>query len=156
MRRVMASIFMSQISSWYIHGIRSNVLRALDVIRQADRIRLGIGLDCPKYGYKFRTSEGIIVSAQHDNLKIVQQKNLVAAHEQVNLATTPTGDSPTRSLRFARSGEPPRGVGAIDQSNAVRADHAAGSFNERWSVSTVARTASKSGTSPKIIPAMAP
>lgn len=43
MRRVMASIFMTEPSAWYIHGIKSNVGWA--------------GLDCPKYGYKFRTSE---------------------------------------------------------------------------------------------------
>lgn len=41
-------------------------------------------------------------------------------------------------------------------SDVVGGNYAAGSFNERWSVSTVARTASKSGTSPKIMPAMAP
>lgn len=82
---------------------------------------------CPKFGYKFRTSEGIVASSEHDNLKIVQQKNLMAAHDKVNVPTTLKGASPTRSLRFAQSGEQLRGVGDIDQSNAVRDDHAAGS-----------------------------
>jgi hypothetical protein len=139
----MASIFMTEISSWYIHGLKSNVIRALDVNRRANRIRLGVRLDCPKYGYIFRTTDGIIAPAEPDNLKIVQQKNLMATHDKVNVATTPKGASSTRSLRFARSGEQ-RGVGDIDQSNAVRDNHAAGWFNERWSASTVARTASRS------------
>lgn len=108
---------MTEISAGYIHGLKSNVVRALDVNRRADRIRLGVGLDCPKYGYKFRTSEGIIAFPEHDNLKIVQQKNLMAAHDKVNVATTLKGGSLTRSLRLARSGEQPRDVGDIDQSN---------------------------------------
>jgi hypothetical protein len=107
---------MTEISAGYIHGLKSNVVRALDVNR-ADRIRLGVGLDCPKYGYKFRTSEGIIAFPEHDNLKIVQQKNLMAAHDKVNVATTLKGGSLTRSLRLARSGEQPRDVCDIDQSN---------------------------------------
>lgn len=57
---------------------------------------------------------------------------------------------------IGRVGEQPRGVGDIDQIDAVRDDQAADSFNERLSISTVSRTASKSGTSPKIMPAMAP
>lgn len=60
MRRAKTSIFMHQISSWYIDDLKSNVIRALDVNRRGDRIRLGVGLGCPKYGYKFRTSEAII------------------------------------------------------------------------------------------------
>ena len=89
MRRAMTSIFMTQISSWCIHGIISNVIRALDVNRRADRTRLGVELDCPKYDYKFRTSE----------------------------ATTLKGGSLTRSLYLARYGEQPRDVGDIGQSN---------------------------------------
>lgn len=46
---------------------------------------------------------GIIAPAEPDSLKIVQQKNLMAAHDKVNVATTPKGASSTRSLRFARS-----------------------------------------------------
>jgi hypothetical protein len=88
----------------------------LDVNLRVDRIRLGVGLDCPKYGYKFRTSEGIAFP-EHDHLKIVQQKNLIAAHDKVNVATTLKGGSLTRSLHLARSGEQPREVGDIDQSN---------------------------------------
>lgn len=86
-----------------MHCIKSNVVRALDVTRRPDRIRLSAGLTCPKYGYKFRTREGIITLLEHDNLKIVQQKNLMAAHDKVNLATTLKGGSPTRCLRLARS-----------------------------------------------------
>lgn len=117
MRRAKTSIFMPQISSWYIHGLKSDVIRALDINRRPDRIRLGVRLDCPKYGYKFRTSEGIIALLEHDNLKIVQQKNLMAAHNKVNLATTLKGGSLTRSLHLARFGDQLRDVGDIDQSN---------------------------------------
>lgn len=41
----------------------------------------------------------------------------MAAHDKVNVATTLKGGSLTRSLRLARSVEPPRDVGDIDQSN---------------------------------------
>jgi len=44
----------------------------------------------------------------------------MAAHDKVNVATTPQGARRRAPLRFARSGEQPRGVGDIHQSNAVR------------------------------------
>ncbi|MEG8220711.1 hypothetical protein OSJ57_08755 [Sphingomonas sp. HH69] len=103
-----------------MHGIKSNVIRALDVNRRADRNRLGVRRDCPKYGYKFRTNEGIIALLEHDNLKIVQQKNLMAAHDKVNLTTTLKGGSLTHCLRLARSREQPRDVSDIGQSNVAR------------------------------------
>ncbi len=78
---------------------------------------MSAGPDCPKYGYKFRTSEGIIALLEHDNLKIVQQKNLMAAHDKVNLATTLKGGSLTRPLHLARFRDHLRDVGDIDQSN---------------------------------------
>lgn len=52
----------------------------------------------------FGQLRGIIAPAKPENLKIVQQKNLMAAHDKVNKATIPKGASSTRSLRFARSG----------------------------------------------------
>ncbi|WP_188062970.1 hypothetical protein [Sphingobium sp. KCTC 72723] len=91
----------------------------------------------------FGQLRGIIAPAKPENLKIVQQKNLMAAHDKVNVATIPKGASSTRSLRFARSGEQ-GAVWVISTEQCWRDDHAAGWFNERWSASTVARTASRS------------
>ena len=53
----------------------------------------------------FGQLRGIIAPVEPENLKFVQQKNLMAARDKVNVATIPKGASSTRSLRFARSGE---------------------------------------------------
>lgn len=50
----------------------------------------------------------------------MQQKNLMAAHDKVNLATTLKGGSPPRCLRLARSGDQPHDVSDIGQSNVAR------------------------------------